>query len=236
MSYTASFRPGMEDLNPDLTVKNRCLLRLCEDTAGFHTDSVGDGLLTMGDTNYAWILLAWNLQVLQRPRYGTVLTVTTHPREIARVHAWRDFEIRDSSGALLAEATSKWIVVQADNHAVMRIPEIMHELYPEEAGSSLAGWRPQRLDLPEHPLAWEEVIIRCSDTDMLGHLHNLCYLDLAENMLPEDCPGAFNHVTVVYKNEVKAGDIVSCLYEKEGGSHSVTITGPSGICAQVQMW
>lgn len=236
MSYSVCFRPGMEDLNPDLTVKNRCLLRLCEDTAGFHSDAVGDGLLHMGETNYAWILLAWNLRVLKRPRYGSPLTVITHPREIARVHAWRDFEIRDDAGDLAAEATSKWIVIQADTHSVIRVPEIMHTLYPEEPGNSLSGWRPGRLSEPEQPLAAAEAVIRPTDTDMLGHLHNLCYLDLAENMLPDQVPGAFDHVTIVYKNEVRAGQQVRCLLAQEEEGHSVTITGPAGICSQVHFW
>ena len=238
MGYTAYFRPGMEDLNPDRTVKNRSLLRMCEDTAGFHTDSVGDGLTVMDRTGYAWILLAWQLQVYERPCYGQKLTVSTWPRQMARVHAWRDFAIKDEQGQLLAEATSKWIVVSALDHAVMKIPAHMADLYPEEPGGGLSGWRPARPAIPERAEREEIRTIRRSRTDMLGHLHNLCYLDLAEDLLPESAgaPGRLNHVTIQYKTEIRADEDVRLMYCAENGRYAVTVAGEGGLCAQIEMW
>lgn len=238
MGFSSVFQPGMEDLNPDLSVKNRSLLRFCEDVAGFHTDSLGDGLLSMNETGQAWILMAWYLEVYQRPRYGEPLTVTTWPRQMAKVHAWRDFSICDRRGNRLAEATSKWIVVENGSHRVVRIPERMQELYPEEAGGTLAAWRPDRIELPE--TAERECVfpVRRSQADLLGHLHNLCYLDFAEDTLPEAAgvPGAKNHVSLVFKSELKAGECVTCRYRNSESQHQVHFCQGENLCARVCLW
>ncbi len=67
MSFTAVFRPGMEDLGAGMLVKNRSLLRFCEDTAGFHTDTEGVGLRGMEERGLAWAPLGWDVAVYARP-------------------------------------------------------------------------------------------------------------------------------------------------------------------------
>lgn len=235
MGFSAVFRPGMEDLGAGMLVKNRSLLRFCEDTAGFHTDTENVGLRGMGERGLAWVLLAWDLAVYRRPAYGKDLTVTTRVRQTNRVHSWRDFTITGPGGDLLAEATSRWIVVQTKDHAVVPMPEDILRLFPEESGGGLAGWRARRLDdLPE-PEAQATTGILRSRTDMLGHLHNLEYLSMAEDMLPAEAgdPGLIDVVTLRFRNEVRAGDTVRCLFSSFEGGGRVDILGPKGISASV---
>ena len=235
MPYTAVFRPGMGDLGPDLLVRNSSLLRFCEDTAGFHCDSLGAGLRELGEAGAAWVLLAWQLAVYRRPRYGTALTTATWARQVNRVHSWRDFSIRDEDGGLLAEATSRWIVVRNGDHAVTTIPPEIIARFPVEPGGGLAGWKPRHPEEPEAPLLEAESVIRTSDTDMLGHLHNLNYIRLAEDMLPpeEGGPELAERLMIQYRGEVRAGDTVRCLLSEKEGLRTVTVMGPSGISAEV---
>ena len=235
MAFTAVFRPGMEDLGQDLLVRNRSLLRFCEDTAGFHSDSGGIGLAGLDGMGYAWVLLAWDLAVRERPRYGTELKVTTWVRETNRVHCWRDFIIRDGDGKTLAEAASRWIVVRKEDHAIVPIPPAVSAVFPPEPAGSLTGWKARRLPELTDP---EEETVRTIDrsrTDMLGHLHNLGYLDLAEDMLPGAAgdPGLIDVVTLRFKNEVRAGETVRCLRAGFEGGHRVDVFGPGGLSATV---
>ena len=73
MSFTAVFRPGMEDLGAGMLVKNRSLLRFCEDTAGFHTDTEGVGTVLIGyDTSiFAGRFSVWSYWI------GTVIFLVT---------------------------------------------------------------------------------------------------------------------------------------------------------------
>ena len=234
MGFSAVFRPGMEDLGKGMLVKNRSLLRLCEDTAGLHTDTENVGLRGMQDRGLAWVLLAWDLAVYERPSYGQELTVTTRVRETNRIHCWRDFYVFDPEGKLLAEATSRWIVVRREDHAVVPIPEDITRLFPEEPGGSLAGWRARRLDEAGETEAEASAEIRRSQADMLGHLHNLEYLSMAEDMIPEEeDPGLIDALTIRFKNEVRAGDTVRCLLSSFEGGRRVDILGPKGLSAAV---
>ncbi len=235
MGFSAIFRPGMEDLGTGMLVKNRSLLRFCEDTAGFHTDTENVGLRGMEAQGLAWVLLAWDLAVYKRPSYGQELTVTTRVRQTNRVHSWRDFYVFDPGRTLLAEATSRWIVVRREDHAVVPIPDGIVRLFPEESGGGLAGWRARRLEEQTEPEAEASIEIRRGRTDMLGHLHNLEYLTMAEDMLPAECgdPGLIDILTIRFKNEVRAGDTVRCLrFSREGGKR-VDILGPKGLSATV---
>lgn len=235
MSFSAVFRPGMEDLRAGLLVRNRSLLRFCEDTAGFHSDSAGIGLAGLDGMGSAWVLLAWNLAVTERPRYGTELTVTTWVRETNRVHCWRDFLIRDPDGRLLAEAASRWIIVRKEDHAILPIPPSVSGVFPPEPAGSLAGWKARRLPEMTEPEEETTRMIDRSRTDMLGHLHNLGYLDLAEDMIPEALgdPGLIDAVTLRFKNEVRAGEKVSCLRTRSGDGQRVDVMGPRGLSASV---
>ena len=64
------------------------------------------------------------------------------------------------------------------------------------------------------------------DIDVNKHLHNLYYLDLAYEALPEEVyeqERPFDNVRIMYKKEVKLGEQVECQYTKQGQKHIVTI-------------
>ena len=64
-----------------------------------------------------------------------------------------------------------------------------------------------------------------SNIDVNQHMHNLYYLDLAYETLPESVyqTANFSHVEIMYKRECKLGDHITCLYSFENGQHIITI-------------
>ena len=63
------------------------------------------------------------------------------------------------------------------------------------------------------------------DIDVNKHMHNLNYLDLAYEALPEDVylNSDFNNIEIMYKTAIKLGDITKCLYSFDNGKHIITI-------------
>ena len=57
-------------------------------------------------------------------------------------------------------------------------------------------------------------------------MHNLYYLDLAYEALPEDVYNnrPYDNVRIMYKREIKLGDTVICKYSNENDKHIVVIT------------
>ena len=63
------------------------------------------------------------------------------------------------------------------------------------------------------------------DIDINGHMHNLYYIDLAYEALPEEIyeKRPFNNVRVVYKKEIKLKETINCYYSFESNKHIITI-------------
>ena len=56
-------------------------------------------------------------------------------------------------------------------------------------------------------------------------MHNIYYLDLAYEALPEDIYNGkqLNNIRVQYRKEIKLGETVKCRYTREEDKHIVTI-------------
>ena len=63
------------------------------------------------------------------------------------------------------------------------------------------------------------------DIDLNGHMHNLYYLDLAYEALPQEVyeKRPFDNVRIEYKKEIKFGETIKCKYICINGENIVTI-------------
>ena len=70
-----------------------------------------------------------------------------------------------------------------------------------------------------------EYTVRRADIDVNNHMHNLNYIELANEALPEEVyKGAlFNDVRIAYKKEIKLGDTVKCKYAIQDDKHIVVV-------------
>ena len=230
MIYIEKVKTALKDIGKDNKIKNRAILEILENVAAYHSDLVGYGANDIGKTKSSWILLDWKLQVLNRPKYGQVLTVNTWAKGIEKFFTHRDFEIFDENNNLCAIATSKWALVDIEKGKMMRITkEIMDRYYHEET-NVFSEEKMGKLEVPiEIDSSIKYEVIR-KDIDLNGHMHNLYYLDLAYEALPEEVYSKrpFNNVRITYKKEIKLGDIVHCNYTNKNGKNIITIESKDG--------
>lgn len=61
--------------------------------------------------------------------------------------------------------------------------------------------------------------------DVNNHMHNLNYVDLANEALPEDVykKAQLNNLRITYKKEIKLGETVKCKYSFADGKHFVVV-------------
>ena len=61
--------------------------------------------------------------------------------------------------------------------------------------------------------------------DINKHLHNTYYLDIAKEVLPEEIAltSELNDFEIMYKKEIKLGDVVKAIYTKEDDYNYVLI-------------
>ena len=73
------------------------------------------------------------------------------------------------------------------------------------------------------------------DIDVNKHMHNLNYLDLANEALPEEVysNNNFNDIRISYKKEIKLGETVKCKYTFENDKHIVTVKSEDDKIIQI---
>ena len=167
-----------------------------------------------------WVLLNWKLQVLKRIKADTNIKVQTWGRSATKIIVNRDFKVFDEEGTLCAIATSKWCLLDTTTGKIAKLPENIAEIYHGFHDESVFGIEDvPKLEEPKlEPLNVDSYKIRRFDLDLNKHVHNLNYLNIAYELLPEDVydGSELNNVEILYKRELKYGDIVkSYLYNQD---------------------
>lgn len=220
-----NFYIGFEDLMKGNKVSNKAILRYLEDIAGIHSNLVGYGLNDIPRIKHSWILLGWKVKLYKRPIYGETIKVKTWSKVIHKFYALRDFQIFSEDGELLGVATSKWIFIDTQKESIAKVTEDVIKIYDSEDTSVFDEDNLGKLKEPEKIDNSCNFLINRSMIDMNNHVHNLYYLDIADEVLPEDIykTKEFNEFEIMYKKEVKLGDNVKCLYSNIEDKHIITI-------------
>lgn len=229
MIYSEEFKIQLKDIEKGGYIKNRGILEMFENVATHHSDSVNFGINDVNATGFSWILMDWKIKVINRPKYGENFTINTWARTIngtlKKTFTYRDFEMNDQNGDLCVIGTSKWVLI---NNTTGRIAPITEEVFSRYEAEDKGVFEEAELDkilIPED--FTNEIIYQVSrrDIDLVGHMHNLYYLDLAYNALPENIYESrpFDEFRISYKKEIKLGEVVKCKYSLVEGKNYVKI-------------
>ena len=226
MIFKENFKMGLTDIGKDNKIKNISILKMLENIGGYHSDIAGYGSNDIPIKKLTWILLDWKLEVLNRPKYGQTLEIHTWARIGNKFFTYRDYEIYDENKNLCAIATSKWTLVNIEEGKMSRITDEVIEKYNTEEKEVFPGEKLDRLQVPKDFISSINYTVIRKDIDINKHMHNLYYLDLAYEALPEDVYNnrPYDNVRIMYKKEIKLGDTVICKYSNENDRHTVVIT------------
>lgn len=217
----------LSEIDRNNRITNKAILSYLEDIGGIHSNMAGSGLLTIHETHLTWLLLEWKLQVIRRPLYAEKLTVKTWSKGYVKCYAYRDFEIFDEQGNIVAKAASKWVLLNIEQGKIVKIQDdLMQKYNPELTKNAFDDGDdfPKKHELEQYDLE-TEYTVRRADIDVNNHMHNLNYLDLANEALPEEIYRGeqFDNVRITYKKEIKLGEKVKCKYGFKEDKHIVTI-------------
>lgn len=230
MIYTENFKMSLKDIGKQNKIKNRAILEILENIAGYQSDYVGFGANETVKTKIAWVLLDWKLEVIKRPTYGQTLQVKTWGRNMNKFFTYRDYEIYDENNELCIIATSKWTLLNIEKRKMVRLTEELIEKYKPEEKSVFLDEKLDKIKIPTKFISNIKYKVIRKDIDLNKHMHNLYYLDLAYEALPEDVyeKRPFDSFRIQYKKEVKLGDVVKCRYTFKDDEHIVSICNSDG--------
>lgn len=216
---------NIENIGESNLITNRGLLSIFEDIACKHSDSVKFGINDIPITHFTWVLLAWKVEIKKRVTYGTKLKVRTWAKPSKKIYTYRDFEVFDENGDSVAIATSKWVLVNVNDDAIAKIPDEIINLYSPSDNNIFDKEEIDKLIDPKEYTNEYVYTVQRRDIDINKHMHNLNFLSLAYETLPENIyfSKECNHIEIMYKKAIKLGNTVKAFYSNIDNVHYVTI-------------
>ncbi len=227
MKIIQNFRVGLRDIGITNNLTNYGILSYFEDIGTIHSDSAGYGIKDIPTKHRTWILMDWKLDVISRPKFGENIKVKTWSSNIDKptFHVYRNYEIFDEKENLIATGISKWVFFDTENMKIAKIDNSLIALFNPEGNEQDAESQIEKIKEPASFENMVEYVVNRGDIDINQHVHNLNYLKLAYEALPEDIylKKECNHVRIMYKRQIKLGDKIKCLYSSEDNIHTVVI-------------
>lgn len=174
------------------------------------------------------MLLYWKIQVFQRPKWNTEVIVNTWPRKFNKLSTWRDFEMTDGNGEVIAIASSEWVLIDAVSGKLARITEDLVNEYGLVEKSAFLDEPTGKLKEPENLKRVYDYTATRRDIDTNNHVNNEVYLDLCADALPEGMSLEFSDIEIFYKKQIKLGETVSMFYSNKEGINTVCIKSEDG--------
>ena len=236
MIYCNNYKIGFEDIGKNNEATNRALIEIMQDIACLHGADVGHGVLEVENSKKAWMLLDWKIKVIRRPKYNEEILTQTWSRKMQRIYAYRDFILKDKEGNLVAIGTSRWIFVDIERRRPTRLTEDIMNLYEPELDKMVFDEEIEDIKYENYLFKKDYTVLR-RDIDINNHMHNLNYLDMAYDILPEEVykDKVFDNVRIVYKKEILYGEKVECFYTEEDGKYIVTAKTDGKVNAIIEL-
>ena len=227
MKFEKTYTVGAREMGLSNKLTNYGMLAFFEDVASNHSDSVGYGVKDINTKKRAWLLMDWNLEVKKRPSFGEKIYVKTWATEIKKetYHVYRNFEMYGEDQKLVSTANSKWVFFNLETNRISKIDNSIIALYNPEGSSKLAEEKIKKIKTPSSYDSIFEYRVKRADIDINKHMHNLNYLSLAYEALPEEVYNSseLNNVRIMYKHQIELNDIVKCFYTLEDDKHFIAI-------------
>lgn len=236
MIYCSNYKIGLEDIGRNNEATNKALLAIMQNIAGLHSASVGYGVLEIETKKRAWMLLDWKIKVIKRPKYNDDIKVETWSRKVERLYAYRDFQIKDNQENIIAIGTSRWIFVDTDRRRPVRLTADIADLYESETDKNVFTEEMEDIKCETY-LFKKDYCVQRRDIDINQHMHNLSYLDMAYEILPEDIykNKVFDNIRIVYKKEILYGKKVECYYEEQDNKYIIVAKSKDKINAIIEL-
>lgn len=189
------------------------LIDYLNNTAGYHSDSIGYSFESLWKRGYCWILLSWNISIDRLPQLSEKIQIETWVSQIKRCFAYREFLVRDNQKQIIVRASSQWIFYDINKKRPAQIHSIFfdHWKINQEKACPCSILNSSLLKKPVYQNKESIFIIQQEDIDILGHVHNSKYLDWVIKVKPKVIQQQYDltYLQILYHHEITyPGEII----------------------------
>ncbi|MEM6963448.1 MAG: acyl-ACP thioesterase domain-containing protein [Bacteroidota bacterium] len=167
--------------------------------------------------NLGWVLVQQYFEFFRQPQLGEKITIQTYPTGKARVFTYRDFQTTDERGAVLARASSSWLLMDIQaRKMVMRYPENIDAMLRETEDFEKLPRPPAMKFKIKNPDYQSTYRVGFHDLDFNAHLSNFFYFRWMLDTLPNKFlkENQLKTLNMRFKEECYMDDEVKVLIQK----------------------
>jgi acyl-CoA thioesterase FadM len=173
-SLTVPYRIRFDEAGPDGLARGSSLLRVVQDAAWWHSESLGFTRAWYAQRGLVWLVRAIDLRLVAPVAYGATVDVWTAVTGERRVIARRESRVTSADGGPVALVHTDWVLTDAGG-----VPTRIPNDFADWLGGAPARFDPVRVDRAEPPAgaASIDLPVRARDLDPMAHVNNTVYLD-----------------------------------------------------------
>lgn len=232
--YSFNSRVRFSETGTDRKLSIAGLMNYLQDCSIFQSEDIGAGLSFMKQTQKAWLLSAWNVEVLRRPKVAEEITIGTWPYEFKGIYGLRNYAIFDKDGNYLVKADSCWFLTSMETGRPTRPTEEDIAPYPIVEPRLDMEDLPRKIALPEGLVEVGKVTVMRHHLDINRHVNNAQYVNIASEAVPEELE--ICGIRAEYKRAAVLGDVIVLNSTSQDGTYWVSLCAEDGsIFANVEL-
>lgn len=219
MAYQFDSRIRYSETGLDRRLTLAALIDYFQDCSTFQSEDLGCGMQYLNEQNRAWMILSWQIEILNRPELGEKVLVRTWPSGFKAFYGHRNFTMLDEQEQYLAKANSVWVLMDMKNGRPVK-PNPDHIAYYETEEPLDMEYTSRKLQVEGVGEERETITVGRQHLDSNNHVNNGQYIYMAEEFLPDEFE--VNKLKVEYRMQAKLNDVITpVVYEKE---HEIVIS------------
>lgn len=207
--YEMNRRVTYSQVTRNLKMDMAMIAHFFQDCTIFHSESIGKGVTATSETNTAWFLSSWQIEVEEYPAFGQEVVVRTWPHDFKGMYGYRNFDISDKNGKRLVRANSIWLFMDLKKGRPEKPTEEDLKGYDLELSHDLE-YLPRKIQIFEEECRLTgfcdetPIKVKPSFLDSNMHVNNGRYVSEAMDYLNAD--KNIHHMRVDYRKAAALGD------------------------------
>lgn len=204
-------------------LKLSALLRLMQNAATAHYDSLGLGRMKLIKDGVVFLLSKIALKINRMPKADETLNLTTWEYGVKGAYFVRNFNFAVGEEKDAVVAQTLWVSANPNTHAIVRPSDFPYPINENPTEVDVTAGKVTERGMDE--VYKTKRAVRFSDLDCNGHMNNAVYADICADVLFE-CLGevSVREFSVNYNRESKVGDTLTLTLFK-GEDNTFVVSG-----------
>lgn len=231
--YYKKYHIESSEVDQNLDLKLSSLMRMMQDVATDHAETIGFGKKNTIDKGMYWVITRYALTVLKYPKFLDDITIYTYPGDDMRFIFPRYFLVYNQNNELLIKASSSWMILDRNTRKVVLKPfegiVIPSEHHVDEEPL------PRKV-IPSPTSFIESRKVRYSDIDLNGHLNNTKYIEyILDSKTTEFYKhNKIKHILISYEKELLDGETIE-LYSNNSNPEYMVGTANNNVIFEINI-